>query len=682
MLLAAILLSISVYGQDTLEVRKLTRQQIRALSYDQIIELSLEDLLYISNTFQLSIDDLLEQSSTVSSKTALSARETPGIVSILTADEILNSGAEDLSDLLRIIPGIYFGQDVDGVTGIFMRGNWGHEGKVLFIIDNMELNENMYSVTQLFNHIPTAQIEKLEVIRGPGSALYGGYAELGVIKITTKSGDLLKGVELQGIIGTFGNAINRTGGSLALGSQKGNSTYSIMGSWSNADLAGGTFTDFDDETYSTNEGWLNSTNLMLTLKYAWKELETSFIYDDYYVIPTGYETQNKNRFRNFLSQARYTFKPSSSLTITPSIQFKSQLPYWFEDPNEEDYWFYKRIANQFTGGADLVWSPSSKSQVIAGAGYRIDQAKISEEEQENIGDTFYNNKFIVNHQNLFAFAQGSYIGKLGNIFAGIRYEHHSITGSNFAPRLGYTKIFDRFNIKYLFSYAFRSPSIENVNLNQDIEIEKTIVNEVELGYKFNNNLYGSVNLFDIIIQDPIVYTYNPETDEEGYYNDSKTGSTGFEVELKTMFEKWNSKLSYSYYDASLRNKTSIYMVTLETGEMPRLMKGAPAHMVHWFSSVRLKKGISINPSISWYSTQYGFVDSPDAQGKAKSYILANITFQTRSIIAKNFDASLSLQNILNSNYGYIQPWALVGESQKPMPGRPFEVILRLNYSFK
>lgn len=198
MLLAAILLSISVYGQDTLEVRKLTRQQIRALSYDQIIELSLEDLLYISNTFQLSIDDLLEQSSTVSSKTALSARETPGIVSILTADEILNSGAEDLSDLLRIIPGIYFGQDVDGVTGIFMRGNWGHEGKVLFIIDNMELNENMYSVTQLFNHIPTAQIEKLEVIRGPGSALYGGYAELGVIKITTKSGDLLKGVELQG----------------------------------------------------------------------------------------------------------------------------------------------------------------------------------------------------------------------------------------------------------------------------------------------------------------------------------------------------------------------------------------------------------------------------------------------------------------------------------------------------
>ena len=124
------------------------------------------------------------------------------------------------------------------------------------------------------------------------------------------------------------------------------------------------------------------------------------------------------------------------------------------------------------------------------------------------------------------------------------------------------------------------------------------------------------------------------------------------------------------------------MVTLETGDMPRLMKGAPAHTIHWITSVKLKKGISVNPSISWYSAQYGFIDSPDNQGKAKSYLLANITFLTQGIFAKNFDASLSFQNILNSNYGFIQPWGLAGEAQKPLPGRPFEITLRLKYSFK
>jgi outer membrane cobalamin receptor len=569
--------------------------------------------------------------------------------------------------------------DVDGVTGVFMRGNWGHEGKVLFIIDDMELNENMYSVTQLINHIPASQIRLLEVIRGPGSALYGGYAELGVIKITTKSGSDLKGSEIYGALGTYGSTLNRKAITFGTGNTVGNSTFSLMGSWSGMDISGGSFTDFYGDTYPMEDGWSNSTNLFLNLKYGYKGLETSFIYDDYAVVPTGYETQNNNRFRNLFSLARYTFNPNSSLSITPSLQFKSQTPYWFENPDEENYWLYKRIANQINGGVDVVWLPNAKTQVISGAGYRVDQAVIANEERENIGDTFYNDEFTVNHQNIFAFSQASYSGKLGNVFIGFRYEHHSITGSNIAPRIGYTKVLNNFNIKYLYSHAFRSPSIENVNLNPEIEIEKTLVNELELGYRFNNHLYGSVNIFDIIIKDPIIYTYDSENDEEGYYNDTRTGSTGFEIEMKTVFDHLISKLSYSYYDASLRNQTDVYKVFLPTGDLHQLMKGAPAHMIHWLSTFKFKKGFSINPTLSWYSSQYGYVDSPDIQGKAKPYLLANITLQASNILLKNFDFSISLQNMLNSEYGYIQPLGIAGDAQKPLPGRPFEVIIRLKY---
>jgi len=681
LIISILLLSLSAWSQELLDVKSMSRKQIKSLTYEQLIDISLEDLLYISEKFGISIDDLLEQSISVSSKTNLTSREAPGIISVLTAQEIENSGAEDLADLLRTIPGIYFGMDVDGVTGIFMRGNWGHEGKVLFLIDDMEFNENMYSVTQLINHIPASQINRVEVIRGPGSALYGGYAELGVIRVITHSGEELQRTELSGAVGSFGRGLNRTGFDFSTGQKVGNSSYSLMGSWSGIDRSGGSFTDFNGDTYNLEEGWSDSKNLFVNMKYAWKGLETNMIYDDYSVVPTGYETQNQNRFRNVFSQVKYAFQPSKTFKITPSVFFKSQTPYWFEDPSEEDYWFYKRTANQLTGAVDLIWSPSAKTQLLAGTGYRFDQAKISEDEQENVGETFYNGEFTINHQNLYMFAQGSYSGKLGNVFAGIRFENHSITGSNIAPRFGYTGVFGRFNIKYLYSHAFRSPSIENVNLNQDIDIEKTFVNEFLLGYRFTDHLYGSLNLFDIIIKNPIIYLYNYENDEEEYFNDTQTGTSGFETEFRFFYEKWSTNLSYSYYNSSFHNETDAYRVVLPTGEISYLMKGVPAHMVHMVSSVRVRKNIFINPSFSWYSAQYGFINSPDEQGKADPYLLADLSLQVRNVLVKNLDVSLSFRNILNSSYGYIQPVGISCDLESPMAGRPFEVALRLKYKF-
>ncbi len=393
------------------------RRQLKALQYDQLIELPLDDLIYVAESLRVSIDDLLEAPTTVSSKTSLTTLESPGIISVLNETDITPSGAQDLAGLLRTIPGIYFGNDVDGVKGIIVRGNWGHEGKVLFLIDDMELNENMYSVTQLLNHIPAAQISRVEVIRGPGSALYGGYAELGVVKITTHNGKGLQGAQITATAGTFGSGINSNGVSLLAGTANRNSTWSVMGSWSMADAAKGEITDFDDEPYNLQDGWLNSKNLFLNMKYAWKGLETQLLFDDYSIAPIGYESVSPNRFRSYLSQMRKSFKASDKFILTPSVTYKSQVPYWFENPSDVDYWFYKRIAQQLNTVVDLIWIPKDKIQVISGAGYRIDRARITKQEQELVGETFYNNSYSLNHSTLFAYSQVNFSGKLGNLLA-------------------------------------------------------------------------------------------------------------------------------------------------------------------------------------------------------------------------------------------------------------------------
>ena len=101
---------------------------------------------------EMSFEDLMNMDVTVASKKAMSLRESPGIISVLTAEEILTSGARDLIDVLRLVPGVDFGVDVQGVVGLSIRGNWAHDGKVLMMIDGLEVNEMAFSTLQFGNH--------------------------------------------------------------------------------------------------------------------------------------------------------------------------------------------------------------------------------------------------------------------------------------------------------------------------------------------------------------------------------------------------------------------------------------------------------------------------------------------------------------------------------------------------
>ena len=109
----------------------------------------------------LSLQQLLDVDISVATKTKMTSRETPGIVTLVTAEEIRTSGARDLIDVLRLVPGFEFGVDVQGVIGLGIRGLWGHEGKILLQIDGQEMNEIMFSTLQFGNHFPVDQIKRI-----------------------------------------------------------------------------------------------------------------------------------------------------------------------------------------------------------------------------------------------------------------------------------------------------------------------------------------------------------------------------------------------------------------------------------------------------------------------------------------------------------------------------------------
>ena len=135
--------------------------------------------------YMLSLEELMNVNVTVASRTPMTNRESPGIVTVITQDEIKKTGANDLMEVLKLVPGFDFGVDIEGIVGIGIRGNWANEGKVLMLIDGIKLNEELYSTLQFGGHYPIEMINRIEIIRGPGSAIYGGNAEYAVINIIT-----------------------------------------------------------------------------------------------------------------------------------------------------------------------------------------------------------------------------------------------------------------------------------------------------------------------------------------------------------------------------------------------------------------------------------------------------------------------------------------------------------------
>src|SRR5690349_62896 len=93
-------------------------------------------------------------------------QEAPGIVYVLTAEEIAASGSRDLDEALMLIPSFAFGRDEDDLMGVSIRGNWAFEGKCLFMLNGMPLNEASFGTFSLGLRVPVDNVARIVVING------------------------------------------------------------------------------------------------------------------------------------------------------------------------------------------------------------------------------------------------------------------------------------------------------------------------------------------------------------------------------------------------------------------------------------------------------------------------------------------------------------------------------------
>ncbi len=156
---------------------------------------------------QASLEDLMNIQVTSVSKKEQKLSKTGAAIFVITQDDIRRSGATNIPDLLRLAPGVDVARVDANQWAISIRGfNDQYANKVLVLIDGRSVYSPSFSgVFWDMVDVPLEDIDRIEVIRGPGGTVWGANAVNGVINIITKSAAATKGGLISGRHGIRGS---------------------------------------------------------------------------------------------------------------------------------------------------------------------------------------------------------------------------------------------------------------------------------------------------------------------------------------------------------------------------------------------------------------------------------------------------------------------------------------------
>jgi len=612
--------------------------------------------------------------------------QAPSIVSIVTRHDIEAYGARDLADILRNVPGFEFGMDVYSEAGPAFRGIWVEEGKSLLMIDGITQNELGFGNYSFFGSIPASMIEKVEIIRGPGSAVYGGFAEATVINVITHQPANLNGIRISGDLGAVGRGGASRFGNVSLGSQTdalrvaahlGYGT-TLMSRRDYADFFGNKLKLDQDTAYRRWQHIITEASAKgLTIRYQ----RTSFTFGGQDTFTTIQPPVNGNQVErvnnsNDVVHVDYQAKLSERWTLQPIVEYTRNNTWNFPFPASIDGLFEGSGSTlwRYRGEMAAIYEAPWAAQLRLGGGYiRDDVESVASDGTPGIQLSADPNDLgsrIHTSSNFGLFQYLQQIGPIG-LTAGGRYENTTF-GNAFAPRAGVTYVREAFNAKLLHGKAFRIPLpwqafSRCLGFNGSLMPETASTTEMELGYKFTPHWVGKSNVFFIGIKDPIVY----RSATNSYVNFGRIQSQGAEAELRANYTLYGGFANISF--AAPGRGTSPGFTT----QSKKQFLGTPPLKIALGTYYRAGN-FEFAPSATYLSHRAG--QSRDSANDPngilgttdyKDLLLANVNIVAHDVL-KDLDIHLAIHNIFDARYVLIQPYY---GAHAPMPAQDREINL-------
>ncbi len=320
----------------------------------------------------MGLEDLMNIEVTSAFKRPQSLKDTAAAVFVITQEDIRRSGATHVADLLRMVPGVDVAQGYSNTWAVSIRGfnEEYYTSKILLLIDGRSVYSAIFpTVNWSENDIPLEEIERIEVVRGPGGAVWGANAVNGIINIITK-----KAEDTQGLHLSFGGGNEERGfGYLRYGGRVGDNTFYrlYLNGISRDSSAGTTSFKTKDDWYDYRGGgrvdWYGTNDeVSLFGDLYWSRQATSRNIYSYY---PPYKTRHNSHMN--ISNGDVNLKWTHHLSNGSTFSLRSY--YQYSDWNRYD--FNSRV-DTFDIEAQYLFSPIKHHSLMVGAGYRLDDEDV------------------------------------------------------------------------------------------------------------------------------------------------------------------------------------------------------------------------------------------------------------------------------------------------------------------
>ncbi|MBK1654493.1 TonB-dependent receptor plug domain-containing protein [Allochromatium vinosum] len=526
--------------------------------------------------------------SALATKTRLNADYVPGILSVLNGDELVALGVRTVWEALELVPGVQIDRNRNGGLRVAIRGFQHSNGNVKLLLNSVAMNNAFAGYSNIL-YIPIEQVERIEVIRGPGSAVHGEFAFAGVINVLTRQNENRAYVE-AGSGETYG-----TGAVLSAQSPDGDWRLNLNASgWSRQ---GTEITAGPDRLYtlglserSQAPGRINNAEnyrlavfaldyrqLSLLAQYSRSQGGTFFGPLD--VLPESNTGADASLAEQSLVQLRHSFDPTPTLSAELKLSWSEYIGNWAVDvlPSGVAYPLgsrnvypdgvfiedYVRIGRQ-EAELDLNWHGWSGHRwqlSLSAAEARIDEAwwafNGDAETLEPLpsvrrysGDQNYLDEGARRSIHSIAVQDQFHLTEPLAVTAGLRYDNYSDVGENLSPRLGAVwTLSDKHLVKAQYAEAFFPPTLYQVYGNSESRVRDSFtldpetVSTTELGYIFRHGTrVARATLYHSRVRDLIVLENNR------YQNRGRVRLQGFEAEWEQRLSpawKLTANLSYS-----------------------------------------------------------------------------------------------------------------------------------------
>ncbi len=613
-------------------------------------------------------EDELFISATQSARTLGKA---PAIATVITDQQLRNMGARNIFDALVTVPGFGYSylSNFSTESDIEVRGLKSHMEKVLLMIDGHRINTPYFgSFNHLFDEFPIEQIQRIEVIRGPGSALYGANAFVGVINIIMKKPGDFEGARLK----VGGGSNHRGNGNLLLG--KGDADAGVVASYDRMETDGSK--QFIASDVFGNSGYTHfwrSTDTAHLIAAVDKFTFTGLYLDKRRGTPLSITNMIDTRTRTNNRQAYSTIEYNDRFggvdtTLRLGVdQFEWDAEWQINLPGFTTG--HPLLKNRtYSGELRLQFEPFDGHNFTFG----LDQEYQRQFDVRHIVDGI-DVSAVLNHnkpakrQVSAVYIQDEWeIDDSLILTAGVRFDHYNDFGNTTNPRLALVwSASDSIDIKLLYASAFRAPSfLEMYEINNPASVgnpnlkpEKMQTFEAGVVWKLTHNYQLSANLFRNRFTERIVQGV-PLTINSG-------GSTiwGGEAELKA---DWREHL-YGYLNYSYQHsKDSQTQSALPDVPQHRARIGVNAGLFDDY--------VNINTALRWNGQRKR--PAGDTRAPVAATTVVDLAVSTDRLM-EGLNLSFSAHNLFDAhNY---DPSPLTVPNGYPRPGRT--LLAEAEYTF-